>query len=394
MQIFTLATRIGTLCGLAALIPATGAVAEAVRPSPNTVIATVRPAMASGLMAKSAQLAETPHEPTLAAAVIGGHLTQYRATGEARHLSYAVKALEPWADATNPPTEILLMRAIVRQTGHAFESALADLGQVIEHEPDNVQALLSRSFIYQALGRLADAAEDCRRAPLHRAPLAITTCRARINSLSGHAERADRELTWWLNTDPGSAAAIRRWALTNHAEIALRRGDPAAAEQRFREALDLDGRDTYLRLAYADLLIDQGRATEVIRLLDGLADTTGRLLRLALAKNALGAPDAGTVTDRVEAAIAMEERDGTGAHDREAARFWLTLGGQPGRALELALVNWKTQREPEDARLVLGAALAAGSPGAASAVLEWLSATGLQDARLAPMVTALAEERS
>jgi len=46
------------------------------------------------------------------------------------------------------------------------------------------------------------------------------------------------------------------------------------------------------------------------------------------------------------------------------------------------LANWRVQREPADARLVLEAALACGDKPAAKQVLDWLKANKLEDRRL------------
>jgi len=49
-------------------------------------------------------------------------------------------------------------------------------------------------------------------------------------------------------------------------------------------------------------------------------------------------------------------------------------------ALHVAAANWSTQREPEDAMMVLQAASNA-KPEASVAVLSWLQQTGLEDVR-------------
>jgi hypothetical protein len=72
-------------------------------------------------------------------------------------------------------------------------------------------------------------------------------------------------------------------------------------------------------------------------------------------------------------------------HQREEARFRLELRDEPAAALVLALANWRTQREPLDARILLEAAVAAGRPETAAPVLAWLEETGLSDPQLEPL---------
>jgi hypothetical protein len=51
----------------------------------------------------------------------------------------------------------------------------------------------------------------------------------------------------------------------------------------------------------------------------------------------------------------------------------------PARALQLAQADWAFQRAPEDARVLLDAALAAGRPDAAKPVLDFIAANGVED---------------
>ncbi len=66
--------------------------------------------------------------------------------------------------------------------------------------------------------------------------------------------------------------------------------------------------------------------------------------------------------------------------------------GQPaGPALVLALDNWRLQREPRDARVLLQAALAARSPAAAVPVLAWFDGNRVEDVVLADLVRRVKE---
>jgi hypothetical protein len=58
--------------------------------------------------------------------------------------------------------------------------------------------------------------------------------------------------------------------------------------------------------------------------------------------------------------------------------------------LQLARDDWAFQRAPEDARVLLEAALAAGKPAEARPVLDFIATTGLEE----PEVRALAKRAS
>ena len=66
----------------------------------------------------------------------------------------------------------------------------------------------------------------------------------------------------------------------------------------------------------------------------------------------------------------------------EEARFRLRLRGDAKGALALALANYRVQREPRDARILLEAAIAAGDAAAAGPVRDWLQSSGFEDALL------------
>ena len=62
--------------------------------------------------------------------------------------------------------------------------------------------------------------------------------------------------------------------------------------------------------------------------------------------------------------------------------FDLIMTGDAAQALRLAAENYRVQREPRDARILLEAAIAAGDPAAAQVVRDWLRSSGFEDARL------------
>ena len=73
---------------------------------------------------------------------------------------------------------------------------------------------------------------------------------------------------------------------------------------------------------------------------------------------------------------------GDTTHRAEEARFHLRLKGDAKLAVALATENYRVQKEPRDARILLEAAVAAQDPGAARAVLDWLQTSGFEDALL------------
>ena len=212
-----------------------------------------------------------------------------------------------------------------------------------------------------------------------------------MEGLGGNSRSADRRLSAALIAYRDTSPRVRLWALTNLAEIAWRQGDLVRAARLFREALSLNRRDAYLLDAFADLLLDLKRPGEVIRLLANDSRVDGHLLRLALATRDLKDQKASPLIETLAARFAANRLRGEALHLREEARFELFLRQRPVRALELALENWRTQREPADVRLVLESALAADQPAQSQKVLDWLERTRLEDRSLSPLVAKIRE---
>jgi hypothetical protein len=159
--------------------------------------------------------------------------------------------------------------------------------------------------------------------------------------------------------------------------------------------LELGRRSVYLLGAYADFLLDQNRPAAVRELLRDEQRADNLLLRLALAERRLDDPHWQHHTEILETRFAAAHQRGDGISIASEARLRLDLRQQPREALALAQRNWaQQQREPQDARLVLEAALAAGQPAAAREVLNWISRVKLEDRRLTDLSRRLQENPS
>ncbi len=306
-----------------------------------------------------------------------------RETGDPRFLGQAQAALSPWWSVVDPPAEALLLRATVKQSQHDFTGALADLDHLLALRASDGQALLTRATILTVQGRYTEARRDCSKLLRAASGLVTAGCFAGAASLNGDAAGAYRILAQALGRAgrDGDSADTRAWALTLAAEIAGRRGEVATAEAHFREARALDARDAYLMAAYADFLLDQGRANEVLPILAGNTKNDSLLLRLVIAEKALPASRSEFIAHRQDLAdrFAAAKQRGDTLHLREEARFRLEIEGDATAALALAKANWAVQREPADLRILAAAARASGDADARKTVSEWLASTRIED---------------
>jgi tetratricopeptide (TPR) repeat protein len=339
------------------------------------------------------QLARAPTDVARAVAVAGRYVELGQSQSDPRYYGYAQAALEPWWGLPDPPPEVLLLRAAIRQSRHEFDPALEDLSRLLEKDPRDPQAWLMQAVVLIVRADYQAARQACEAlARLRRAFLAFS-CMGSLASLSGQAE-GGYDLLALAKAQSQEATEPERVRLeTLLGKTAERLGDWGRAEGHFEEAQRLGPHDAYLLGAYADFLLDQGRAGEVVALLREETRVDGLLLRLTLAEREIGAPGKEAHIEKLRARFAASRHRGDSLHQGEEARFLLHLVDQPQAALTLAKANWAVQREPRDARILLEAALASGQPEAARPALEMLERMKLEDAALRRLANELQAKR-
>jgi Tfp pilus assembly protein PilF len=328
------------------------------------------------------QLSHDPENLSLAIRLANQYLMLGHTEADPRFDGYARATLLPWWDQPTPPSEVLLIRATLRQRGHEFDAALQDLKQALYRQPSHPQAWLSQAVIHQVRGRYAEARQSC--LPLLRLAnsLVSTSCVVNISSVNGQAQDSYEALRQSYERNLSATTEEQLWALTILAETAARLGNHVQAENHFQQALVLEQKDTYLLGAYSDFLLDHNRATDVMALLQENIRPDGLLLRFCLAAQQLQSPQLNKYFEMLRVRFADSRLRGDARHLREEARFTLRLVEEPHKALQMAQENWKVQREPWDARIFLEAALLADNAEAAQPVLNWLKAVKLEDEQI------------
>ncbi len=327
----------------------------------------------------SQALRDAPDNVELAVDLARRHIEQGRATSDPRFFGYARAALSRWWDASDAPVEILVLRATLHQNQHRFDQALIDLNRALQRAPNNGQARLTKAVVLQVRGEFAGALQECRKLARLADPAVVATCSAAVQSLNGELKPSYERLMRMADQLERQSPALRAWMLSYVADMAARLGEWRAAETHYQSALVADPSDAFLLAAYADLLLDLKRPQEAIKLLTGQERADGLLLRLALAQRVARDEKWRESRDVLATRFAAAKLRNDRVHLREEARFTLHLLDQPEMALALALENWRIQKEPADARLVLDAAHAAGQPTAAAPVRQWLVTKRLED---------------
>lgn len=308
-----------------------------------------------------------------------------RAEADPRYLYQAQTALASWWTLEEPPIEVLLLRATIRQSLHDFEGALTDLDQLLHRDPQNGQGWLTRAVVLTVRGKYDAAREACLQSMRFTDPLAATTVTAALGGAIGRADGAYQLLAHALDSAAKTSTsnrkepvAVRVWALITLGELAERRGLLELALGHFESALALAPKDKFALAARADVLLAQGKPHEVCESLQSYERIDALMLRLAEANKQLAArePDRQAELDR-QIKLLGERFDsarlrGNALHRREEARFQLHLKNNPKRALELARVNWTVQKEWADSQILIESAEAAGDLKTVHSIQAWL----------------------
>jgi Tfp pilus assembly protein PilF len=339
-----------------------------------------------------AQLAANPHDLALATGIARRYIQTARTETDPRYLGYAQAALAPWWNSPAPPSAVRLLRATLLQSTHHFPEALHDLDAVVAADPGNAQAWLTRATVQTVRGEYAAATASCAHLSSLATELVSITCIASVAGMNGRAANSEALLAATLRRAGDVEPGLHAWVLTLLAELAGRRGDAALAEQRYRRALVLTPRDSYLAGAYADFLLDQRRPREVLPLVRDQTRIDGLLLRYALALQQIPGQQQALrqADDELRARFAAAIQRGDSVHQREQARYELQLRGDSKAALALARKNWAVQKESADMRVLLEAALKAGDKPAAAPVLDWIRNNAVEDVALARLARQIA----
>ncbi len=357
---------------------------------------TVFPALSSEETAKLEALqhdkADSPEDAAVSIALARYAVGLARRDGNTNLLKLAGKTLEPWDHVDEPPTDILIIRANVRQIDHRFDTALADLDKVIAREPKNPQARLSRAFVLATTGKARDAARDCARILPNVSLIIRETCAARMLSLSGRARKSLERLEASLQVIRSNSPGEKAFALSVAAEIAARLGEAEKADAFLAELVAADPRSVYARAAYADFLIDQGRIAQARKILGDEPHTEVMLLLRTLASAGDADDAAHLAASKINSRMADDIVRGDYSHAREYARYALAILEDPQTAFDYAQRNWSAQKEPVDARILVDAAAALGNMGVVEEVAAWAKAAGLEDMALDARLIAARQE--
>jgi Tfp pilus assembly protein PilF len=312
-------------------------------------------------------------DPAIAVNLAQTYLNDQRATGDGRAAGQAEACLRHWWNNNEAPVPVLFLRAEIKQRNHEFTNALRDLDLVLSREPDRPEALVLRTTICQVLGRYDAARSSAFRLILVAPSLLAMTTVADLGGLSGKPESAYAMLKNSLRDARSTNSQECAWAMATLGQLALRAGENSDVENYFLRALELVPDDAYILAAYADYLFETDRPGAVKTLLAERTSHDHLLLRLAEAEALLGNEQMllAKHKQRLSDGFNLGKLRGI-QHGREEARYLLHILHLPARALQVAVENWRIQKEPADAQIVIEASVEARDFVPARDAVEWV----------------------
>ncbi len=376
---------LAVLC--ASCLAALPAAAAPFLPRDDAVVLEVLPgkrddATAAELRRARAAVAAAPKDAAAAARLARRYFELAMEQGDPRYVGYAEAVVRPWPEAAGTPAEMLVLHGKLRQYRHDFPRAMANFDLALQADPANIGARAWRAALLMVQADYAGAMRECELLAPITTELHAVACTAYVDASTGRARAAYARLNAALARDNEREPEFRLWIHTRLAEMAWRIGDHAAAEKHFRQGLALGLDDNFLLAAYADFLLEQGRNAEVVPLLKTWGRSDTLLLRLALAARQLKLAEAEKYVRALGERFADAALRGEKLHLQEEARYLLELKVDARAALAAARENYRTQREPRDALVLIEAALAARDPAAAAPALQWLESSGFESDRL------------
>ena len=317
-----------------------------------------------------------------------------RSTGDARYLGRAQGVIDPWMQKKVVPVPILLTHATILQSRHFFAESRTELKAILARDPANAQAWLTLATVAMVQGDYPTANDSCVHLANVGGDFYGQLCTAQLRALTGHAKQAYTLLSLIQDPGPRAPVGVKAYVQGLLADTAKRLGQDEQAEKHFKAGLQLTPGDNFLLADYADFLLDRGRPREVVALLKDYTQSDTSFLRFVYANAALGSPHTQRDINAMQARFAAMDRRDSHVYRREEAGFELHLRHDPAGALKLAEQNWTVQRAPEDMRVFLEAALAAGQPQAARPVLKLIADSQLEDPRVNRLVDKIAATRT
>lgn len=263
------------------------------------------------------------------------------------------------------------------QSRHDFIAAGVELDRLLTVDPRDLEARLMRANLRLLAGEFEASRRDCRAALATGELYAGTVCLAAAQTGPGSVERG-RKMLAALGDDAGYGVELLRWRLLTGADLAARADDLHAAVEGLERALALDPDHEEVRTQLAEHLLEQGNAGRALELALAPEPSVARLVVRLRAAGATGDARAAAWRRELDGRLDSDRRLGLPAHLREEGQIALFLDDDAVAAVDFARLNFATQKDTRDLRLLADSASAAGDPAQLDMIRDWMVQSGFE----------------
>ncbi|OUS27374.1 hypothetical protein A9Q99_15360 [Gammaproteobacteria bacterium 45_16_T64] len=326
------------------------------------------------------------------------YLDSAQKNNDPRWMGYAQAALNPWWNISEQYPKVALLKATILQNRHQFPSALVELNSVLNQQPRNTQALLTRAHVYMMQTDYTSAQQDCQRILWLSQPTLGVNCLAQVNGLTGKGLLAIQQLTQLLADNLTLSSTEREEIHITIATIAHRHQQKDVALQNYQKAYAINPNNGYLIEQFTDYLIENNLSEMLITLfshigIDNLKKNLHQQIKMAQYYQLVGDTQLSTFKSELDDSFTSSKIRKELFPHKEYALFSLSILNKYNQALHSALKNWKIQQAPSDAILVLRAAIASQQLQQAQSVIQWVKDTRLYDHRIDSLINTIETSR-
>lgn len=325
---------------------------------------------------------DVPSSPEAMAQEVQNLISEARRSGDPRFLGYAERLFNQQT-SQELNDELLVLRATLAQSLHRFDAARQDLQAVLDRSEApalRAQALITLANIEIVQGRYDAAQALCKTLANERPGLIAASCHAQVTARAGAAQAAYNKLNAKTRSSGSAGIQERLWAHGTLGNIAAQLGQDSATSH-WQWVLSQDPDDLYTRAQLADWYLNHEKPSQALALTEGYEAVDNLAVIRAIAMRRTNHPEAPALASRLRERFDEALWRGSMLHQRDLARFELDIEQRPGVAVQHAMANWATQREPLDTRLALRSATAAQDNKALARLRDWLKQKGQSDAR-------------
>lgn len=323
-----------------------------------------------------------PSSPQDMAQEVHRLISEARRSGDPRFLGYAERLFNQQV-GQELTDELLILRATLAQSLHQFDAARQDLKTVLnrtEAPIQRAQALVTLANIEIVQGHYNRALALCEQLKTERPGLIAASCQAQVAARAGAAKTAYDNLADTTRSLGSAGTQERLWAQGTLGDIGAQLGQDSAV-RHWQWVLNQDPDDLYTRAQLADWYLHHGKASQALAITEDYEAIDNLAVIRAIAMRRIDHPDASALASRLRERFDEALWRGSMLHQRDLARFELDIEHRPDVALQHAMANWASQREPLDTRLALRSAIAAQDDTALAQLRSWLKQKNQSDAR-------------